>query len=115
MARPRWSLCAVGRVAGGLQGGVELAEVAGPEVGQELLYRGKTAGVNQEQVTRALAALLYQAGFVHHLQVLGHRLRGDVEVASDVSDRPGVVRDQLQDGPAVRFGERLESRVGVHG
>src|SRR5207247_3204142 len=61
------------------------------------------------------AVLVDQAGLVQHLQVLGHRLRGDVEVAGDVTDRAGIVRDELQDGPAVRFGERLEGRVGVHG
>src|SRR6516164_5018253 len=64
-------LSAIGGPAGGLQSGRELAEVVGPEVGQELLDGGKAAGVDQEQVTRALAALVDQAGLVEHLQVLG--------------------------------------------
>src|SRR5215467_711210 len=108
-------LSAISGLAGGLQTGFELAEVMGPEVGQELLHGGEAAGVDQEQMTRALAALVDQAGLVEHLQVLGHRLGGDVEVAGDVTDRAGIARDELQDGPAVRFGERLECRVGIHG
>ena len=86
--------------------------MAGPEVGQEFLHCGKAAGVDQEQVTRALAVLVDYAGLVQHLQVPGHRLGGDVEVAGDVTDRAGIVRDELQDGPAVWFAERLEGRVG---
>src|SRR5215510_2540850 len=108
-------LSVISVLAGDLQCGLELAEVVGPEVGQELLHGGKAAGVDQEQVTRALAALVDQAGLVQHLQVPGHRLGGDVEMAGDITDRAGIVRDELQDGPAVRFGERLEGRVGVHG
>src|SRR5215467_1209706 len=80
-------LSAIGGVAGGLQRGFELAEVVGPEVGEELLDGGKAAGVDQEQVTRAVAALVDQAGFVQHLQVPGHRLGGDVEMAGDITDR----------------------------
>src|SRR5215468_241466 len=102
-------------VVGGLQRGLELAKVVGPEVGQELLHGGKAVRVHQEQVTRALAALADQASLVQHLQVPGHRLGGDVEVAGDVTNRARIVRNQPQDGPAVRFGERLEGRVRVHG
>src|SRR5215469_12839313 len=102
-------------VVGGLQRGLELAEVVGPEVGQELLHGGKAARVHQEQVTRALAALVDQACLVQHLEVLGHRLGGDVEVAGDVADRARIVRNEPQDSPAMRFGEHLEGRVRVHG
>src|SRR5215831_9829512 len=51
-------LSAIVGVAGGLQCGFELAEVLGPELGQELLDGGKAAGVDQEQMTRAFAALI---------------------------------------------------------
>src|SRR5215467_1847393 len=108
------ALSAIGGLAGGLQGGFELAEVVAPEVGQELLHGGEAAGVDQEQVARALAALIDQAGFVEHLQVLGHRLGGDVKVANDVTNRTDIVRNKLQNNPAVRFGEHFEYRVGIH-
>src|SRR5215471_2842356 len=108
-------LSGISGIAGGLQRCFEPAEVMRPEVRQELLHGGKAAGVDQEQMTRALTALVDQAGLVEHLQVLGYRLGGDVEVAGDVTNRAGIVRNEPQDGPAVRFGERLEGRVGVHG
>src|SRR6266851_2511166 len=93
----------------------ELAEMAGPEVGQELLHRAETAGVDHEQVTRALAALVDQPGLVQHLQVTGDRLAGDVEMAGDLTDRAGVAGDEPEDDAPARFGERLEGRVRVHG
>src|SRR5215831_3180406 len=108
-------LSGISGIAGGLQRCFEPAEVMRPEVRQELLHGGKAAGVDQEQMTRALAALVDQAGLVQDLQVPGHRLGGDVEVAGDVTDRAGIVRDELHDGPAVWFGQRLEGRVRVHG
>src|SRR6266702_6995376 len=103
------------RVARVGQRAFELAEMAGPEVGQELLHRAETVLVDHEQVTRALAALVDQPGLVQHLQVPGDRLAGDVEMAGDLPDRAGVPGDQPEDGAPVGFGERLEGRVGVHG
>src|SRR6516165_306041 len=90
-------LSAIGGAARRLQCGLELAEVVGPEVGQEFLHGGKAAGVDQEQMTRALTALVDQAGLVEHLQVLGYRLGGDIEVAGDVTNRAGIVRNEPQD------------------
>src|SRR5712691_3727289 len=103
------------RVAGVGQRAFELAEMAGPEVGQELLHRAETVRVDHEQVTRALAALVDQPGLVQHLQVPGDRLAGDVEMAGDLTDRAGVAGNKPEDGAPVGFGERLEGRVGVHG
>src|SRR5262249_17402561 len=51
-------LLVISVLAGGLQGGFVLAAGVGPEVGQEVLHGGKAAGVDQEQVTRAVAALV---------------------------------------------------------
>src|SRR5215472_14860359 len=53
-------LSAIGGFAGSLQCDLELAEVVGPEIGQELLHGGKATGVDQKQMTRALAALVHQ-------------------------------------------------------
>src|SRR6266705_1659939 len=103
------------RVARVGQHAFELAEMAGPEVGQELLHRAETVRVDHEEVTRALAALVDQPGLVQHLQVPGDRLAGDVEMAGDLTDRAGVAGNKLEDGAPVGFGERLEGRVGVHG
>src|ERR1700730_5159536 len=103
------------RVAQVGQRTLELAEMAGPEVGQELLHRAEAGGGDDEQVTRALTALVDQPGLVQHLQVTGDRLAGDVETAGDLTDRARVAGDELEDGAPVGFGERLEGRVGVHG
>jgi hypothetical protein len=79
-----------------LQRGAEPAEVLGPETGQELLHRAEAAGVDHEQVTGALAALIDQPGLMQDLEVPGDRLRGDVEMAGDVADRARVARDELE-------------------
>src|SRR6516225_4358299 len=101
----------IGRV---LDGALELAEVMGPEVGQELLDGAEAAGVDHEQVPGALPALVDQAGVTEHLQVPGYGLGGDVEVAGDVTDRTRGAGHQLEDDAPVRFGQRLEGRVRVH-
>src|SRR5690348_16337603 len=49
----------IGRV---LDGALELAEMMGPEVGQELLYGTEAAWVDHEQVPGALPPLIDQAG-----------------------------------------------------
>src|SRR5258708_4834776 len=100
------------RVARVCQRAVQHAEMAGPEVGQELLHRAETVWVDHEQVTRALTALVDQPGLVQHLQVTGDRLAGDVEMAGDLTDRAGVAGDEPQDRAPGRFGERLEGPAG---
>src|SRR5258708_39878128 len=67
---------AVRRIAGGLQRGAELAQVVGPEVGQELLHGAEAFRVDQEQVPRALAVLVHEASLVQHLEMPRDRLRG---------------------------------------
>jgi hypothetical protein len=67
-----------------LHDGPELAELAGPEVGEELLHGGEPVGPDREQVPGALAVLRHQAGIVQHLQVPGDGLGGDVQVAGDL-------------------------------
>src|SRR6266571_3579098 len=57
------------RVAAVVQRRLEPAEVLGPETGQELLHRAEPAGVDHEQMTGALAALVDQAGLAQDLQV----------------------------------------------
>lgn len=102
-------------VARALQRGLELAKMEAPEVGQELLYGGEAAGVDQEQVTRASAVLVDEASIMQHLQVAGYSLGGDVKVRGNVTDRARLARDELQDGAAVRLGERLERGVRIQG
>src|SRR5258708_11771239 len=106
---------AVRRIAGGLQRGAELAQVGGPEVGQELLHGAEAFRVDQEQVPRALAVLVHDASLVQHLEMPRDRLRGDVKVARDVTDRARIAGDELKDGAGARVGERPEGRVRVQG
>src|SRR5215472_15533481 len=105
----RWRLAGLG------QGCCEPAEALGPEAGEELLHRAETGGIDHEQMAGALPVLVDQAGLAQDLQVPGKGLWGDVEVAGDVADRAGIVGDELEDGAAVRLGERFEGGVRVHG
>src|SRR5437879_2794972 len=98
-----------------LDGALELAEVMGPEVGQELLHGAEAVGVDREQVPGALPALVDQASLTEDLQVPRDGLRGDVEMAGDVAHRAGGAGHQFEDDAAVRFGQRLEGRIRVHG
>ena len=92
-----------------LDAALEQARLTGMRLGETLLARG---WLFEPELASALAE---QAGLVQDLQVPGDRLRGDVEVAGDVTDRAGAAGDELEDGAAVRLGERLEGRVRVHG
>src|SRR5215470_14927787 len=95
--------------------GREPIKMLGPEVGEEVLHRAESAGVDHEQVAGALAALIDQARLMQDFQVTGDSLGGDPDVARDVADRAGVRGDEPEDGAAVRFGERFECRIRVHG
>src|SRR5215469_207460 len=74
----------------------ELAQVASPEVGQELLDGAEAVGVDDEQMTRALVALVDQPGLTQHLEMPGNGLAGDVEMARDIADGAGVTSDELE-------------------
>src|SRR5690348_4081627 len=89
-----WSAMVLLRLRAGVgERGTELAQVLGPEAGQELLHCREPVRVDHEQVPGSLAALVDQPSVVQHFQVPGHRLRRDVEMVGDISDRARFAGD----------------------
>jgi hypothetical protein len=54
---------------------------------------------------------LHQPGLAQHLEVLGDRLLGDVEVLRDLVDRMRRVPDEPEDRAPARLRDRLQGRL----
>src|SRR5690348_11466121 len=95
-------------VIAGLHGLLEPDQGVRPELGEEITQPGQALEADRVKALLAPHADSDQPSVPQHLQVLGHRLLGDVESLGDLAGRPWPISEQAQDIPPVRFAERPE-------
>src|SRR5437660_6833845 len=95
-------------VIAGLHGPLEPVQGVRPELGEEITQPGQALKTDRVKALLAPRADGDQPGVPQHLQVLRHRLLGDVEPLGDLARRPRPVPEQPQDIPPVRFADRPE-------
>jgi hypothetical protein len=93
---------------------LEALEPGRPQPGQERLERLEAFGTHEIEPPLPVLADPDQPGFLEHLEVLGDRLLGDVEVLGDLADRAGLVADQAKDRLPTGLCERTKGSVGAH-
>src|SRR6516162_11720764 len=85
--RPPSSGSVISRLAG-FHRLLEAFQAVRPELGEEITQPGQSLRAHDVHAPLALRADRHQARVPEDLQMLGHRLLGDVELPGDLRDRP---------------------------
>ena len=81
-----WAVISAAMTPAGLDCGFEALEAIGPEARQERLHLGESLGSGLVEPSLAVGTDIDKACALEHVQVVGNRLLGDVEVGSDLVD-----------------------------
>ena len=81
---------------------------------QECLDRPEAFGAHQVEASLAFRTDLDEARVTQDLQVLGHRLLGDLKVRRDLTHRTRLIPHEQQHRPTARFGQGREGCFGGH-
>lgn len=90
-----------------LRSSLELSQLRGPEIVEEVADGGQAVRANHKQVAGPIAPLRYKSGGSQDPQVMGDDLLGHPQLQCDLPDRSGLIADAREYPAAGRVGQGM--------
>jgi len=81
---------------------------------QPVVERFQGPGADPVEAALGIGPDIDQPGISEHPEMLRHRRLAQVEMVDQLADRPLTVTEEIEDGPAARFGQDVQCGKGAH-